>query len=39
MGKRLPTPKALQLTLMIGQNWLRLYSFVFTSFKILETSF
>src|SRR5688572_31674314 len=25
MGRRRPTPKALQLTRMMGQNWLRLY--------------
>lgn len=37
IGNRLPTPKAFVLTLMIGQNWARLYSFMFTNFKILFT--
>lgn len=38
IGKRRPTPKALLLTRMMGQNWLRLYSFMFTSRKVLFTS-
>ena len=38
IGILLPTPKAFELTRMTGQNWLRLYSFIFTSFNILFTS-
>src|SRR5438270_720975 len=33
IGTLLPTPNALLLTRMIGQNWFLLYSFVFTSFN------
>jgi len=38
MGTRLPTPNALGDMRMMGQNWLRLYSLVFTSFSTLSTN-
>jgi hypothetical protein len=38
MGTLRPTPKALGEIRMMGQNWLRLYSFAFTIFKVLSTS-
>jgi hypothetical protein len=37
IGTRLPTPNALEEIRMMGQNWLRLYSFTFTIFSILST--
>jgi hypothetical protein len=38
IGTLLPTPNALLLTRMIGQNWFRLYSLAFTSLSTFLTN-
>ncbi len=38
IGTLLPTPNAFSDMRMIGQNWLRLYSFLFTSFNVRSTN-
>src|ERR1035437_355428 len=37
IGTLLPTPNAFGEIRIMGQNWLRLYSLMFTSFKTLST--